>query len=322
MLIFLNFLQLFEKLKREKPKFRNRVIGISGDCVLPGLGISPEDRTLLAQNVNVVFHGAATVRFDEKLKYALGINVNGTKEIITLAKEMKNLEAFIHVSTAYANCNHSEINEVFYKPPVSGENAIKLSEALDDTMLDAITPEIIKGYPNTYTFTKCLAEDLVKTQGANLPAAIFRPAVVIATAKEPVAGWIDNHFGPTGIVVGVGAGLLRVVQVDKNLRAELVPVDLCVNSMIAAAWEIATEKPNDIPVFNYVTDKDNKITWKQYTEYGIQTGGAIPTSRAIWYYTVTLTASRFFTRFLQIFYHFLPAIFMDAGLMFTGRNPK
>lgn len=58
---------------------------------MPGLGISPTDRDLLRREVNVVFHVAATVRFDEKLKIALGINVNGTKEVVQLCKEVKNL---------------------------------------------------------------------------------------------------------------------------------------------------------------------------------------------------------------------------------------
>lgn len=189
-------------------------------------------------------------------------------------------------------------------------------------MLDTITPDLIKGYPNTYTFTKSLAEDLVKSTSGVLPAAVFRPAIVIPTAKEPVVGWIDNHFGPTGIIVGVAAGLLRVIQVDKSLSAELVPVDMCVNSMLASAWHVATQRPVEIPVYNYVTAKDNPITWEMYTKYGLEEGSRIPMSRAIWFYTLTLTASRLYCRFLQFFYHLLPAFIMDAGLMFTGRPAK
>lgn len=64
---------------------------------MPGLGISHTDRELLRREVNVVFHVAATVRFDEKLKIALGINVNGTKEVVQLCKEIKNL----HVSHSF-----------------------------------------------------------------------------------------------------------------------------------------------------------------------------------------------------------------------------
>lgn len=197
-----------------------------------------------------------------------------------------------------------------------------MCECLDEKILDKITPEVAKGFPNTYTFTKCLAEDLVRSQTGNLPAVVFRPAIVIPTAKEPVVGWIDNHFGPTGIIVGVGAGLLRVIQVDKNLCAELVPVDMCVNSMLAAAWQVATERPIEIPVYNFVTSKENPLTWGKYCEYGFEAGTKVPTSKAIWYYTLALTPSRIVARILQFFYHFLPAFVMDAGLLFTGRRPK
>ena len=36
--------------------------------VEPNLGISQSDREMLVKNINVVFHSAATVRFDEPLK--------------------------------------------------------------------------------------------------------------------------------------------------------------------------------------------------------------------------------------------------------------
>lgn len=330
---------MFNRLKREKPKFRSKIVGISGDCILPGLGISPTDRDLLRREVNIVFHVAATVRFDEKLKIALGINVNGTKEVVQLCKEVKSLHAFVHVSTAYANCNRNKIDETFYKPKITGENAIKLSECLDEKILDTITPELIKGFPNTYTFTKNLAEDYVKTHAQGLPCVVFRPAIVIPTCKEPVVGWIDNHFGPTGIIVGVGAGLLRVIYVDKNLNAEIVPVgkfvqsvkisiitflfpDMCVNSLLASGWDVATSRHDNIPVYNFTTSPENPITWGTYCRLGIEHGSKIPTLKAIWYYTVTLAGSYPMALFLQFFYHMVPAFFMDLGLMFSGKKPK
>lgn len=52
-LLILCFLQLFNRLKREKPKFRNKIVGIYGDCILPGLGINSDDRTLLSQKVQI-----------------------------------------------------------------------------------------------------------------------------------------------------------------------------------------------------------------------------------------------------------------------------
>lgn len=89
----------------------------------------------------------------------------------------KFFQAFVHVSTAFANCYRKDIDEKLYKTAISGENGIKVTECLDDQTLDAITSTVIKGWPNTYTFTKCLAEDLIRTTGKGLPIVVFRPAI-------------------------------------------------------------------------------------------------------------------------------------------------
>lgn len=85
--------QVFTKLKQQdkEEKFRHKIVPIEGDCSLPGLGISESDRRKLIDNVHIILHAAATVRFDEKLKLALAINVNGTKEIMILSKQLKTL---------------------------------------------------------------------------------------------------------------------------------------------------------------------------------------------------------------------------------------
>lgn len=169
---------VFERLKQCAPKFRHKIVPIGGDCVLPGLGIDAGERRTLIQEVNIVLHVAATVRFDEKLKLALSINVAGTREIMVMAREMLDLKALVHVSTAYANCNRvTDIEEKIYRPYLSGENAIRLTHCLDEKSLDAITPQIIKDWPNTYSFTKCLAEDLVREMSKGMPVTVFRPAI-------------------------------------------------------------------------------------------------------------------------------------------------
>lgn len=65
---------------------------ISGDCTLPDLGISDDDRKLLAENVSIVYHCAATVRFDEALKRAVLLNTRGTKLMLELSKTFKKLD--------------------------------------------------------------------------------------------------------------------------------------------------------------------------------------------------------------------------------------
>jgi fatty acyl-CoA reductase len=80
-------LQLFDKLKAEQNGFRKKVLTIEGDCSEPGLGLSPDDRQRIAEHIDVVFHVAATVRFDEKLPVAVAINVAGTRELLLLCNE-------------------------------------------------------------------------------------------------------------------------------------------------------------------------------------------------------------------------------------------
>jgi len=53
--------------------------------------------------VNIVYHAAASVRFDDTLKDAIFLNTRGTREVAKLALETKNLEVFVHVSTTYCH---------------------------------------------------------------------------------------------------------------------------------------------------------------------------------------------------------------------------
>lgn len=60
-----------------------------------------------------------------------------------------------------------------------------------------------------------------------------------AANEEPLPGWVDNLNGLSGVMLGVAMGVLRVGRVDPNCIAEMVPVDLVVNSMIAVAYHTA-----------------------------------------------------------------------------------
>lgn len=59
---------------------------------MPDLGLSDADRKLLADNVSIVYHCAATVRFDETLKRAVLLNTRGTKLMLALSKTFKQLD--------------------------------------------------------------------------------------------------------------------------------------------------------------------------------------------------------------------------------------
>lgn len=65
---------------------------MAGDCSLPDLGLSDNNQNTIINEVNIIFHGAATVRFDEHIRVAMNINVSGTKELLNLARKITNLK--------------------------------------------------------------------------------------------------------------------------------------------------------------------------------------------------------------------------------------
>lgn len=88
---------------------------------------------------------------------------------------------------------------------------------------------ILGKWPNTYAFTKALSEDLIRMNGKNLPLGMFRPAIVTSSVREPVVGYIDNLYGPTGVVAGAGTGVLRTMHCNPDITANIVPVDMTVS---------------------------------------------------------------------------------------------
>ncbi len=67
--------------------------------------------------------------------------------------------------------------------------------ALDVNAAELLSPALIADRPNSYTFTKSIAEYMVSTEGKDLPVIIVRPSIVVPTWKEPMPGWCDNLNG-------------------------------------------------------------------------------------------------------------------------------
>ena len=61
----------------------SKVHPVEGDVSQPNLGLSPADRTLLIESVNIIFHVAATVRFNKPLNVAVNVNVKVKKILLT-----------------------------------------------------------------------------------------------------------------------------------------------------------------------------------------------------------------------------------------------
>lgn len=93
--------QIFVKLLKHDERAFAKLIMVRGDLQEIELGIAQDERVALSEEVEIVFHAAADVRFDESLKEATEINVRGTREIMLLSQRMRHLSAFVYVSTAF-----------------------------------------------------------------------------------------------------------------------------------------------------------------------------------------------------------------------------
>ena len=92
LILLICLMQLFQDLRTETPEVMDRIVPIAGDITKPGLGISKEDEEILVGNVSVVFHLAASIRFNETLRNALLYNVIGVREMVKLCHKMKKLK--------------------------------------------------------------------------------------------------------------------------------------------------------------------------------------------------------------------------------------
>nr|CAD7587800.1 unnamed protein product [Timema genevievae] len=279
-----------------------KIVLVLGDISQPDMGISPEDRERLRREVSVVFHLAATLKFDENLKLALKTNVGGTQAVIELCKDMRHLK-----------CPWQEIEERVYPPTTDVEELTKKLDPMSLEDVSKIETTIIGEWPNTYTFTKALAEHVIDRYSHELPVAIFRPSMVISVWREPVPGWIDSLNGPTLPVLGGILGKMRCGHVDVTKLADIVPVDMVVNSLIATAWDVASAPDrNGAKVYAFTSGSRNQLTWKELVKNLTDSVHMLPSVNCMYYHVVVLTKHLLLYRLFSILFELVPACFADV----------
>ncbi|AAZ13428.1 Male sterility protein, putative [Trypanosoma equiperdum] len=229
----------------------SRVVAIEGNIVDNRIGLSDKDRQTLINHTHFIVHMAATVNFDERLNIAVETNTLGSLRVLTLAKECKNLEAMVHVSTCYVNYSVQgrPVEECLYSPPFDPQGMCKHILALNDKEIDTVGRDLLKkyGFPNTYTFTKFIGEQLLNENKGNCPLVIVRPSIVGCSLKEPFPGWVDALTAAGGLILTCGLGLVRELVCRQGAIADIVPVDFVVNVILKALFQAKTHFKGNTP---------------------------------------------------------------------------
>jgi thioester reductase-like protein len=184
---------------------RSRVEALPGDVTLPRCGLTAEGYARVLKNTTRIVHGAASVRFDLPLDDAQAINVEGARNILALAEDIRAggaLRSLAYISTAY----------------VAGERA---GLALEDEL------DVGQDFRNSYEKTKCEAEKLVRARADALPVTVFRPSIIVGDSQTGITTSFKTLYWPLRayakwhwrLVPGLPDTVLDVVPVDFAARA-------------------------------------------------------------------------------------------------------
>jgi len=185
---------------------------VEGDITQENLGLSGDDLQIILEETTDVYHLAAVYDLAVEKDLAFSVNVEGTKNINELVKNVKKLRRYNYVSTCY----------------VAGK---RTGEILETEL------EHDAGFRNFYEETKYLAEIEVERLKERLPATIYRPSVVVGDSQTGETAKYDGIYSLIHYL-RKAPNLLRLVNVGNSVvKLNLVTVDFVVAGIAALATD-------------------------------------------------------------------------------------
>lgn len=174
------------------PDKRNldKVIALEGDVNDENLGLSEESLRKIYQEVNIVIHSAATVRFTEEMKISSRLHIMGTHYTIEVAKKIQNLDIFVHLSSFGTWSPNEVLTENIPDEPYDPYEFADLFEKLSREEARSLESKYLGKAPkwlNSYSLTKTLAECVLKRNAHHFKkVAVLRPPFLMSPAKVRV----------------------------------------------------------------------------------------------------------------------------------------
>jgi thioester reductase-like protein len=180
-----------------------RIFPVCGDLSRPSLGLSEQQWKFFAENIDTIYHNAATVNYLYNYERVRNTNIMGTNEILRLAFE-SHRKTFNYVSTTFIF--GWAVKDVLYETDINDDMAL----------LDF-----------GYSQSKWAAERVVADAARRgLPTRIFRPAFVTPS----VAGYGNN----LDITIRLLAFMVKhCIGVDAQNQVSFVPADIAANNIVA-----------------------------------------------------------------------------------------
>ncbi|EJK66139.1 hypothetical protein THAOC_12956 [Thalassiosira oceanica] len=189
---------MFSFLSEDEKK--SLVIVVEGDVTQPYCGITPAviESSIQVSKISHVLHCAAAVSFSQPLEDAATSNITSSLNVQSLAKQLD--AKFTYLSTAFVHGDRTGTKSrplpeaVFSLKPYDPD---KLYESMLGSQSYASAAMNDLGFPNTYTFSKCVCEHLLEME-RDVETTIIRPSIVGPSVEEPYEGWAGER--PSTIV--------------------------------------------------------------------------------------------------------------------------
>lgn len=188
-----------------------------------------------------------------------------------------------------------------------------LLQTINDTFSHIF--RLIESFPNSYTLSKSIAEDLANAYRHKFPVAIARPSIVSSSIQEPYPGWVEGVNGPTGLMLALGKGVFRSLYCDPSANVEAIPCDMAANAMIAMAWKRANLKTDDLYICNLSTADVNSQSWGQMFEDYMNLIHEYPFNFSLWRPGGIATSNYYVYLFYALLFQYIPAVVIDILLM-------
>jgi fatty acyl-CoA reductase len=170
--------QMFRRIKDEKPEVLAKIVPVFGDITQENLGLNEEHLRMVLDESELVFHMAASLKLEATLKANIQMNLMGTKHVIEMCKRMAKLKLLMHLSTAFCTSDEKDVlYERVYDWKDEPREVMKCAEWMDEKTMEGFQSKILHPHPNTYTYTKRLAELFVRSEYDSIPVCIVRPSI-------------------------------------------------------------------------------------------------------------------------------------------------
>lgn len=119
------------------------------------------------------------------------------------------------------------------------------------------------GWPNTYSYTKSLGEQLVIAASDSVTATVVRPAVIESALADPAPGWNQgvNTSAPLTYLAGRG---YRFYPAKGELVLDVIPVDLVAHALIPITAALLLKRHK--PIYQLCTSDVNPLPMRRLVE--------------------------------------------------------